>query len=110
MFLCVLLEGRISEQQSLSLQCERSSRNVVSLCDRYRAIVLTCSALLFKLYMHKYSRNEAHLRLHTGINIHASIKTLAFSHVFANTHVKMDCSVTVATVQAAITVTGRTFN
>ena len=40
----------MSEQQTLSLQCERSSRNVLSLCDRRGDLVLTCSALLSQCF------------------------------------------------------------
>lgn len=92
---------------SLSLQCERSSRNVVSLCDRHRAVVLTCSAPL----LYEYICRQPHIKLHTGINMNASMHTVASLCVFANTtRLKMDHSVTVVTIQAAITMTGRTFN
>lgn len=51
------------------------------------------------------------MKLHTGINIHASIHTLCiFKRICKHTQIKMDCSVTVVTIRAAITVTGRTFN
>lgn len=66
-YMCVLLEGRMSEQQTLSVQCERSSRNVLSLCDRRGALVLTCSALLSQCAaLHKHTCNQAHTKLHTA--------------------------------------------
>lgn len=82
---------------------------MVSLCDRHGAMVLNCSALLYEYIYAQHTCRQAHIQLHTGINTHASVHTLASASVFANT-LKMDCSGPVVTIQAAITVTGRTFN
>lgn len=93
-----------------SLWCERGSRNVVSLCDWPKATILTFSALLYKT--HTQTHKQAHKRQVTHSRKHACkrARSCIFKCICKHTQSEMDRSVTVVTIQAAITVTGRTFN
>lgn len=82
----MLLEDRISEQSLF--HC--SAREAAGMC---------CPCVTGT---HKATHGHKHARQRT----HSCI----FKRVCKHTQLKMDCSVTVVTIQAVITATGRTFN
>ena len=80
----------MSEQQTLSLQCERSSRNVLSLCDRRGDLVLTCSALLSQCtVLHKHAMQPGtHKATHCMIIACKRTRSCVFERIRKRTQVK----------------------